>query len=381
MLAKTQKEFINLFRNLEEPREDNKLLYPLDEILFLVISAVLSGAESWRNIVKYGKTKLSILQQFFPYQNGIPSRFTIMRFFSILNKKKFESWLTLWANKLIHNFNNELVAIDGKAIKGAKRHAPTESPVYLLNAFATKHGLVIGQQTIGKKENEITAIPELLDKLSITGAVVSIDAIGCQKKIAAKIREKEADYFLTAKINQKKLFHELEDFFSEEKLNANANKFTSYKTNNVAHGRIEERTCYSSEDISWIKLKNPDWKDLKSVCMVKASRTVKGVTTIENRYYISSTDSNAEKHLFYSRNHWAIENNLHWVLDVVLSEDGCHVRKNNAPENMGTIRKIVFNIVKKFKTRTNDSSGIPGLRLMAGWDDGVATQILSELGR
>jgi hypothetical protein len=202
MLAASHAKFVCLFKelelDLEDTRDDNKVLYPLNEILFLVLAAVLSGAESWKAIVTYGEKKIDFLKKFFQFKNGTAGKTTILTIMQCMDKKKFESWLTQWAATLSKNISGELIAIDGKALKGARK-GQEKNPLYLLNAFATKRGLVIGQMTINEKTNEIKAIPEMLDKLDIENAVISVDAIGCQKKIAEKIIEKKADYFLVEK--------------------------------------------------------------------------------------------------------------------------------------------------------------------------------------
>jgi len=194
MLATNQQAFMNLFNELEDPREDERTTYPLNEIVFLMVAAVLSGAESWRNIIHYGIKKLELLRQFLPYLNGIPSRYTLMRFMSVLDKNKFGLFLSRWARGFIDTLQDELIAIDGKALKGARKHAPEKNALYLLNAFATKQGVVIAQKAIEEKTNEITAIPALIDELNVCGATVSIDAIGCQKNIAEK---EERRYYIS----------------------------------------------------------------------------------------------------------------------------------------------------------------------------------------
>ena len=383
MLANNQAEFIDLFRELDEFRDDSKLLYPLNEILLLIIAAVLSGSESWRAIIKYGENKLELLRKFLPFQSGVPSKGTVIRIMNSLNKSKFEAWLTTWGSTLVTNMEGELIAIDGKALRGARK-GENKNPLYLLNAFATKQGFVIGQQTINKKTNEITAIPELLDTLYVQGSIITVDAIGCQKKVAAKIIEKEADYFLAVKANQPTLFDDIQNFFNT-KIGDEQEKLSYHETLDKRHGRIEIRRCYSSENIEYLQEKHPAWQDFNSICCVESERHIGSKKSITKRYYISSTAAGAETHLSYSRDHWRIENNLHWVLDVQFKEDESQIRIVNAPENMGTIRKLVFNLVNIFKKKndhlqkTKEKTGVKTLRLIAGWNDQVAEQILVGL--
>ncbi len=200
MLAKTKADFIDLFSELEESRQDEKILYPLDEILFLVLSAVLACAESWQDVVDYGNEKLFLLKKYFPYVHGIPFKSTICTVLGMVEKRKFEFWFTNWADSLASVIPGELIAIDGKTLRGSKKN--TEKASHVLNAFATKRGLVLAQRSVDDKTNEIPEIPKLLDILNIEGAVVSADALNCQKKIAEKVIEKKGDYFLTLKGNQ-----------------------------------------------------------------------------------------------------------------------------------------------------------------------------------
>ena len=376
-MATSHSKFINIFKELGEYREGGKLLYPLSEIIFLCLCAVLSGAESWNAIVTYGDNKLEFLRKFLPYKHGIPSKTTIMRVMSLLDKERFEGWLTHWASSLVENLQGEQVAIDGKALRGARKNSNKENSLYLLNAFATKHGMVIGQSTIGEKTNEITAIPELLDNLSIKDSVVSIDAIGCQRKIVEKILEKEANYFLALKENQPTLYSDVMTYF--EHYHETSNAYDTYEMIDKGHGRIEKRTCISCSDIDWLKLNHPNWKDLSSICMVTNETHVGNKVSIASRYYISNTNANAKEQLMYSRNHWAIENNLHWVLDVQFKEDCSLIRIENAAENMGSIRKTIINLVKKYRDNTGNKSSVATLRKAAGWSDEISEGILLGL--
>ena len=377
MLAANQKDFMKLFNELLDPRMDEKLTYPLEEILFLVLAAVLSGAESWRKIILYGNKKLKLLRKFLPFKDGLPSRHTLMTVFGLLDKKHLERWLLSWTSDYLENLENELIAIDGKALKGASKGSKRSRSLYLLNAFATGQGLVIGHKAIEEKTNEITAIPILLDSLSVKNSVVSIDAIGCQKNIAEQIINKEADYFLALKANQKHLFDDVVTFF--ESAITTGKKLSYNETLDKGHGRLEIRRCWSTDEIKWLVARNPGWKNLTSICVVESERHIKGSVTRERRYYITSYASDAKQLLSYSRRHWAIENNLHWVLDVGLNEDGAQFRADNAAENMGVIRKVVINLIKRYKKKRQDLTAISSLRMAAGWDDKTALGILKGL--
>jgi predicted transposase YbfD/YdcC len=278
MLAKSKQEIIDLFDELEDFREDSKVLYPLNEILFLVITGILLGNEGWRAITTYGTEKIDFLRSFFPYRFGIPSKSTIQVVMSTFDPKKFEQLLNTWASVI--NPRGEQIAIDGKCLRGARS---PDNPMYLLNAFATKQGLVIGQEAIGSKDNEITAIPALLDKINITGAVISVDAIGCQKKIADKIIEKQGHYFLALKGNQPNLYEDVKGFFEMGISAPNKNEFmTCCQTIEKGHGRVEVRRCYSSGMVDWLNKNNPNWNKLTSICCVESERHIKGKISTED---------------------------------------------------------------------------------------------------
>jgi predicted transposase YbfD/YdcC len=239
MLAKSEKEFIELFNTIEDPREDEKILYPLSEILFLAISGVLSCAESWREIIRYGRMNIDFLKTYFPYNNGIPSKSLLSRVMGAIDKKQMEQFLIEFAAWFYTIDSKEIIAVDGKKIKG--------SDIHLLHVLATKCGIVLAQIDINNKHNESTAIPDILERLNIAGAVVTADALNCQKAIAEKIIAKGADYFLSLKGNQGTLFSETKSYFEDKK------KYDYAEDINKEHGRIEVRRCWSTDDIDWLK--------------------------------------------------------------------------------------------------------------------------------
>ena len=363
MLAASEKEFIELFNTVEDPREDERILHPLSEILFLAVTGVLSCAESWREIVRYGRMNLEFLRTYFPYQHGIPSKSLLSRVFSTLDKKSMEMLLiefAAWFPK--RAAEEEIIALDGKRIKG--------SNVHLLHAFATRFGIVLAQVDIDNKKNESTEIPGLLEKLDIAGSVLTADALNCQKSIANKIREKEADYFLSLKRNQGTLFEDAHSYFT------NRDKMEFYEEINKEHGRFEIRKCWSTDKIDWLKKEHSDWKGLKSICYIERERQVKGTKSKECALYLSSTAANAHKHLYYSRQHWGVENKLHWVLDVVFNEDRSVFRAKNAAQNMAIIRKLVINMIKRYKQATGDETAIKTMRKVSSWSTKSAGEII-----
>jgi predicted transposase YbfD/YdcC len=370
MLASSKSQFIEYFSELDDPRQDGKILYPLEEILFLIFVAVLSCAESWKLIVKFGKIKLELLRKYYPYEYGIPSPSTLCTVMSALDKNTLEPLF----NKLFNNldsFPNELIAIDGKSLKASKRF--NEKAIHILNAYATKRGIVIAQKTVDGKTNEITALPELLDEMDIKGCVISTDAMGCQKKVTSKITDKEADYMLAVKANHSNLLNDIESFFNNKKLLKTAD---FYEEHDKGHGRIEYRKCYSMPINDYFKIEHKDWVNLQNIVLVERSRTYQDKTTTEQQFYITSVkDNNAKVFLNYSREHWSVENKLHWVLDVTFNEDRCTIKK--AAENMAIIRKLILNLLKIYKDKRKDKSSINGLRHMASWSDDALNDILS----
>ena len=367
MLASNSKEFINLFNTIEDPREDERTLYPISEILFLCICGVLCCAESWREITKFGNANVNFLKNYLPYDNGIPSKSLLSRIFGLLKKEQLEDFLIEFGKFLssCSTIQQEIIALDGKRIRG--------SNIHLLHAFATKNGIVLAQKNIKNKINESSQIPKFLDKLSIAGAVITADALNYQKHIAKKIIEKDANYFLSLKGNQGTL---LEDTISHFK---DRSKMDYSETINKGHGRLEIRKCWSSSDIDWIKKEHPDWEKLHSICCIERTREIKNKITKETVYYISSTIASSKDHLFYSREHWGVENKLHWVLDYVFNEDRSVLSAKNSAQNMAIVRKVVINMIKRYKEKTGDKTAIKTLRKASAWNIKEAENILKYL--
>lgn len=373
MLAKSKKEFIDFFREIKDIREDEKVLYPLHEIMFLVFVSVLSGAESWRGIVNFGKLKIDFLKKYFSYSNGIPSKSSISRIFSLIDKANIELWLENNAMYLVKNLlTKEQLAIDGKSLRGKQKMEALSQGSHIVNLFATKLGLVLSQKTVPNKGNELAAMIEIIENSNLENTTVSIDAAGCQKEVVKKIINKKGNYFLALKENHPKLYTDVENLFKSDK------EFSICETDDIGHGRIEKRICKTIGDIAELKNKYPEWQDLTSISMIERHRAIKDKTTIELKYYISNELPNAQQHLNYARNHWAIENNLHWVLDVIFKEDYSLIRKNNAAENMSAVRKMIFNVIKKYKEKTSSKLGLNIIRMSAGWNDNVLADIIDS---
>lgn len=340
--------------SVEDPRIERSKIYPLIEILFLTTSAVLSGFEDWDEIVDFGEEKIAWLRKYLPYENGIPSHDTVNRVISLIDHRVFEECFINWATMDIELSQGTVISIDGKKLRGSatKKEQQTahaqggKSAVHIVHAWCQELQLCLAQYQTDTKSNEITAIPVILDFLEISGCIITLDSMGCQKKIAEKIIEKEADYIIGLKDNQEALSLATFTAFSENMEQANIDK-ELWEVQN--HGRKESRLCrlLSAEMLpEWAKVS--DWKGLKTVIEIQSQRTIiaSGVIENETRYYISSLAVESKAFNRLIRSHWGIENQLHWTLDVVFGEDQSRKRIRNAAQNFSTIRKIALNLLK-----------------------------------
>lgn len=365
--------FLDYFDEIEDPRSEKGKLYSVHEILLITICGMICGAESWRDLVTFGVEKLDFLEEYLPFENGVPSKNTFCRFFASLKPKQFKECFVEWVNSLAL-IKDEVIAIDGKRLCNSFDKAHNKSAIHMVSAFAAKTKLVLAQQKVDDKSNEITAIPKLLDLLSIKGNIVTIDAMGTQKEIASKIIDSGGDYVLALKGNHSRLHKDIIDFFNDNMRQAQKN-FSIAKDVDCGHGRIEERKCFVGDKIDWLgELKFPG---MKSVICIDASRTVGDITSNEKRYYISSLPANAEKINMVTRDHWAVENCLHWSLDVTFNEDNSRIRNDNAAENIAMVRHTALNLLQISKAKYKGSS-IKGLRKKAGWGNSTLKAILEQ---
>ena len=362
--------FTQIFSQLTDPRRSIKgnFNYPFDEILFLCISAVISGMDGWTDIHNFGDIKLEWLRKYFPYKNGIPSHDTLGDLFAVINPEKFSKCFTKWVNQIAEISQGEVVAIDGKTIRKSNDKNKDKKALHVVSAYAANNQICLGQECVGEKSNEITAIPKLLDYLTLKDCVVTIDAMGCQTKIAKKIIEKEADYVLMVKGNQKNLKEDIERSFQ------GIIAVKSAIHNDMGHGRIETRHCQVSENLSYLRTKH-DWKGLKSIIKISSETTDKhtGKTSKEERFYISSLSADAERLNEVIRKHWSVENNLHWVLDVVFKEDQSLKKNGVSALNYNIMTKIALTLIDKDKS--NKKSKI-AKRKSAALDDKYRAKIL-----
>jgi predicted transposase YbfD/YdcC len=339
--------------------------HTLMDIIILSILAVLCGAESWDSIELFGTTNLTFLKQILALKNGIPSHDTINRVFSILNPRSFERLFMEWANNMKDSGAlKSVIAIDGKTVRGSKDSFHNTSPIHLVHAWCVENNICLGQLKTAAKSNEITAIPELLDLLDIKGNIITIDAMGTQTAITQKIIEKEADYIVSVKDNQKTLREEVE---STCKGNRPAVDYTDVEK---GHGRIETRRCEVFEKGLIVDFDNR-WKGLQSVIKITSTREIGDKISTEERFYISSLDTKQPFNK-YIRSHWRVENSLHWTLDMVFREDEQRKRTKNAATNFAIIRKIALNLLKK----DTGKESLRSKRLKAGWNKEYLIELL-----
>ena len=362
--------FNSHFQTLKDPRRTNKgnYFYPLNEILFLTISAVISGAENWTMIQGFGESKLEWLRKFFPYKNGIPSHDVLGKLFARLDNKEFTICFTNWINTLSDLTDGEVIAIDGKTIRKSNKTKAPKSALHVVSAYAAGNRLCLGQEVVSEKSNEITAIPKLLQLLELKGCIVTIDAMGCQKRIAKEIKKKEADYLLMVKGNQQELKEQVEKLFEITEVSDSDTNIDS------GHGRVETRKCDVITDLRFFDDRN-EWDSLKSIVRITSERYNKtsGEASTEVRYYISSLQGTAMKINGNVRNHWSIENNLHWSLDVLFKEDNSLKKNGNSAINYNIILKLALAMIEKEKSRKISK---PVKRLTAALDDKYRERIL-----
>lgn len=367
-------DFLAHFSRLTDPRQSLKVLYPLDEVLLLTLCAVLCGADGWVSVALFGRQKLAFLRRFLPFANGTPSHDQLGLIFGALDAAAFQNCFIAWTQSLAQTISG-VVAIDGKTARRSFDRAGGKGAVHMISAWSSAHKLVLGARAVDEKSNEITAIPELLDLLALKGAIVTIDAMGCQKKIAEKIIDKGADYVLGLKGNQGTLRDDVELLFTEQMARGFKDVAVSRAPScDAEHGRIETREVFAVEDIAWLKVRH-DWRGLRSVVMVVSSReTTKGEEQ-ERRFYISSLPADAEKLAHAIRAHWGVENSLHWVLDVNFRDDDCRIRKKNAPANFTAVKRATINALRKAPGKHS----LKSKRLIAAWDEDYLAKTLAAL--
>lgn len=344
MKSKTN-TIINYFSEMEDFRINRKKRHLLIDIITIAIAGTLCGCQGFDEIEDFGLYRLDWLKTFLELPNGIPSHDTFNRVFSKMNPSKFEECFRNWVNCIIESKKEQLISIDGKTIRGAKSNG-IKSPIHMVSAWSSEHSMVLGQVKVNEKSNEITAIPELLKTLFIQESIISIDAMGCQEEIVKTIIKEKANYILAVKNNQQTLFENIEDSFRFLKVT------DSNESHNVDHGRVESRKCSIISDLSHIEQLNK-WKNLSFLIKIESKTYTKINQKTETaiRYYIASKNETAQFYQKNIRNHWGIENKLHWTLDVVFQEDNSRKRNENLAQNFSLINKIALNILKNEESK------------------------------
>jgi predicted transposase YbfD/YdcC len=364
--------FLEYFRDLPDPRQAGKVVYPLDEILLLCLLSVLAGAETFTDIARFGTRKLDLLRRFRPFRDGTPAHDHLGDIFATLDAEKFQQCFVAWVSAETGTAS-DVIAIDGKTARRSGDKKGAKAAIHMVSAFAARQRLVLGQVKVAAKSNEIIAIPKLLEMMAIEGAIVTIDAIGCQRDIARTIIDKKADYVLALKGNQGRLRDDVDIFIAEQ----NASDFqdttiSRHQTVDGDHGRIETRTTTVIDDIAWLQERH-NWPGLNGIVMVESRREIDGEIEQKTRFYITSLRLRAAHLGAIVRSHWAVENNLHWVMDMIFRDDQCRVRTDHAPANFTTIKHMAINLLR-------NAPGKDSLRLrrkVAAWDDDFLASIIT----
>jgi len=362
--------FLDYFKDLPDPRQLGKVIYPLDEVLLLCLLAVLAGSEAITDIARFGERKLELLRRFRPFHDGTPSHDHLGDILATLDAEQFQRCFVAWVAALT-GVSADVIAIDGKTSRRSKRG--TKEAIHMVSAFAARQRLVLGQVKVSDKSNEIVAIPALLEMLAIEGAIVTIDAMGCQRDIAAKIVAKKADYVLALKGNQGTLREDIELFATEQKAKGFRDTTVSrHETVDGDHGRIETRTYTAFHDVAWLQERH-EWPGLQGFIMVESTREIGDKIERETRFYITSLLWFAAQLAPVVRGHWTIENSLHWILDMIFRDDECRVSTNHAPANFTTIKHMALNLIRRAPGK--DSFRLK--RKIAAWDDEFLASLIA----
>jgi predicted transposase YbfD/YdcC len=366
------------FSEVRDPRQPGKVEHPLINIIFITICGVLCGADSWTAIETFSNAQKEWLSHYLNLERGIPSHDTLGSTFALLDREQFSRSFLNWMQAVCELVAG-IVAIDGKQLRRSHDKHVGQGAIHMVSAWGEANGLVLGQHKVDEKSNEITAIPLLLAALDLTGCIVTIDAMGCQREIAAQINDQGGDYVLSLKGNQGQLHEDVQEMFAYFKKISFADIEHDYhKTVEKGHGRLEIRECWTFNPHTWQEhFRTLDkWQGLQSVAMIRAQRLVGEKTTIETRFVIASLLPQAKLLLHANRHHWGIENKLHYVLDVAFAEDLCRVRQGYAAENLAVIRHLVLNLLRQ---DNRSKLGIENKRLRCGWDSHYRSQILNGI--
>jgi predicted transposase YbfD/YdcC len=357
---------------VQDIRGERGKKHKLIDMLFVALCTILSGGEGFRDMLLFATHREDWLRKYIELSNGIPSYHTFRRLFLVLDPSSLKDCLVSWADSLRDATKGEIIALDGKTLRHTFDSHSGQKSLHLLNVWITDLGLAIGCERVGAKSNEIPTALEFLGKLSLKGRIVTLDALGCQKEIAAKIVDKGGDYLLCAKGNQAGLHKDLKGFFADcgDFKDVDHSYFESIEK---GHGRIETRKCWAVEgEAEWLGI-HKRWKNVRTIASIERTRTIKGKSSVETTYYITTLKADAEKIASVARAHWSIENKLHWVLDVTMNEDMNRVRKDNAPENLAVLRRIAVSMVNQVKGKRS----VRGCLKLSGWDTSFLEQVLA----
>lgn len=361
------------FQTLPDPRSD-QTRHSLTALITIAILAVLAGADGFVAIETYGKAKQAWLETFLDLPNGIPSHDTFGRVISALEPQALQESFLAWISTITDKLGIELIHIDGKTAKGSYDREEKLKAMHSVSAWSSEHGLVLAQQKVDGKSNEITAVPLLLKLLNLKGAVVTLDAMGTQTQIAAQIKQAEGDYVLGLKANQGKLSQQVQEWFKQAEAQSwQGIDYSYHATTESGHHRIETRQVWAVSVSELPPLhRQSQWVGLTTVVMVRSTRQLWNKTTTEVRFYISTLEADAERHNVVIRSHWSIENSLHWVLDVTFNEDASRVRQGYAAENLGLLRRLCVNLLQREPSRLS----LKMKRYKAGLEDDFMIKIL-----
>ena len=363
-----------VFVSITDPRQPGKVEHDLVELLVVAVSAVLVGADTFVEIELWAKEKLDWLQGYLKLEHGIPSHDTFGRLFGLIDPGEFEAAFRRWVSSVVPALGAEIVAIDGKTSRRSGKVDAT--PLHLVSAFAAGAGLVLGQRATAEKSNEKTAIPQLLSVLALEGCIVTIDAMGTQANIAQAIRERGADYVLAVKDNQPILADSVRDFFALFKAAPEKTPHTVAETVEKDHGRLETRRCYAFDQLDCLH-RAEQWPGLKSFAVIESERLANGKLSTERRFYISSLPAEAARLAYAARQHWKVENCLHWCMDVAFADDQMRARTGHAAHNLSVLKQLTLNLIRLDPTQRK--GGIKARRLIAATSDSYRAQLLRML--